>query len=81
VSTAAGLYGGTLTLAGSSGFRLAGYAVVPSTRVSGRLTVRVGLPVAFTGTLRVGGPTPGTLHVAGHSLRGVLGGRRVSGQV
>jgi pimeloyl-ACP methyl ester carboxylesterase len=81
VSTAAGLYGGTLTLAGSSGFRLAGYAVAPSTRVSGRLTVRVGLPVAFTGTLRVAGPTPGTLHVAGHSLSGVLGGRRVSGRV
>jgi hypothetical protein len=39
VSTAAGLYGGTLTLAGSSGFRLAGYAVAPSTRVSGRLTI------------------------------------------
>jgi hypothetical protein len=75
------LYGGTLTVAGSSGFRLANYAVAPGTRVSGRLTAGgSGLPLTFRGTLRVAGPARGTLRVAGHSLKGVLGGRRVSGQ-
>jgi pimeloyl-ACP methyl ester carboxylesterase len=81
VTRASGLYGGTLALVGSSGFRLANYAVAPGTRVSGRLTAGgSGLPLTFTGTLRVAGRAPGTLHVSGHSLSGVLGGRRVSGQ-
>jgi pimeloyl-ACP methyl ester carboxylesterase len=81
VTRAAGLYGGTLTLTGSSGFRLANYTVAPGMRVSGRLAVGgAGLPLTFSGTLRVAGATPGTVRVAGHSLRGVLGGRRVTGQ-
>jgi pimeloyl-ACP methyl ester carboxylesterase len=82
VKKAAGVYGGTLTVAASSAFRLANYAVAPGVRVSGVVTSRgSGLPLTFKGTLRVAGPAPGTLHVAGHSLKGVLGGRRVSGRV
>src|SRR5207244_3488255 len=37
VRSAAGVYGGTLTLTGSSAFRLVNYSVAPGTRVSGRL--------------------------------------------
>jgi pimeloyl-ACP methyl ester carboxylesterase len=81
VRTAAGVYGGTLTLAGSSAFRLANYSVAPGTRVSGRLAVGgSGFPLTLAGTLRVVGPVPGKVRVAGHTLRGTLGGRRVSGQ-
>ena len=80
VKTAAGVYSGQLTLAGSSAFRLTNYGVAPGVRVSGRLRRgRSGFPLAFNGTLRVAGPTRGTLHVAGRSLRGVLGGKHVSG--
>jgi pimeloyl-ACP methyl ester carboxylesterase len=81
LKSAAGVYAGKLTLAGASGFRLANYAVAPGVRVSGRVSARrAGLPLTFNGTLRVVGPAAGTLHVAGHALRGVLGGRRVSGR-
>jgi len=31
--------------------------------------------------LRINGPATGTLRVAGHSLTGLLGGRRISGHV
>jgi hypothetical protein len=81
VTTASGVYGGTLRLAGSSGFRLTGYAVAPGTRVSGLLTFRPGLPLTFAGTLRVAGAASGKLHVSGHTLKGVLEGRRFSGRV
>jgi pimeloyl-ACP methyl ester carboxylesterase len=81
VKTAAGVYAGKLTLAGGSAFRLTNYGVVPGIRVSGRLTVRrAGLPLTFTGTLRIAGKSAGTLRVAGHALTGVLAGRRVSGR-
>ena len=80
LKAAAGLYGGTLTFAGS-GLKLSNYSMVPGVRVSGVLrTRRAGLPLSFAGTLRVTGAIAGALRLSGHSLAGVLGGRRVSGR-
>lgn len=80
LTSAAGIDGGRLSLAGGSAFTFSSYSDVPGVRVSGRLTLRrAGLPLTFAGTLRVAGSRAGTLRLSGHSLRGVLSGRRVSG--
>jgi pimeloyl-ACP methyl ester carboxylesterase len=82
LKSAAGLYGGKLSLVGGSGFRLSGYGVVPGVRVSGVVTARqAGLPLTFKGTLRVSGSVAGALRLQGHSLTGRLGGRHVSSHV
>jgi pimeloyl-ACP methyl ester carboxylesterase len=79
----AGLYGGKL-LASNRGFRLIRYRIVSGVRVSGKLGYTGGtLPLPFKGTLTVSGPdaAPGTLHLSGTALSGVLGGRRVAGRL
>ncbi len=76
-----GLTSGTLTLAGSDGFRLAAYGLVPGVTLSGtvRLGERGGVTLKFQGALKVGGrsASAGTLQLDATGLRGKLGGKSV----
>jgi pimeloyl-ACP methyl ester carboxylesterase len=80
----AGLYGGSLAVAKSGlGMRLVRYSIAPGIQVSGRLTAPAGkFPLNFSGTVKVSGRNAahGTLRVAGKTVSGVLGGRRVAGR-
>jgi len=76
-----GLAGGTLTLVGSDGFRLSGYALVPGITVSG--TIKLGerrtVALDFQGSLTVEGPaaSKGLLQLVDSKLAGTLGGHAV----
>jgi pimeloyl-ACP methyl ester carboxylesterase len=74
--TVGGVNGGRLS-ARSTGFDLTGYATVPGVKLSGRITARFGLPLAFSGTITVSGAATGKLVVSDSELRGTLDGRRV----
>jgi pimeloyl-ACP methyl ester carboxylesterase len=77
----AGLYGGSLAPAGSSGFKLSGYSIAPGLTVSGsvRITKDSGLPLTFDGTVTVRGSSAsgGVLGLVRNSLKGSLGGKQV----
>jgi hypothetical protein len=75
-----GIYGGLLTWASGSSFRLAGYTVARGVSVSGTLKIeKPGAPLQFQGILTVSGPggAGGVLGLKGASLRGTLGGKLV----
>ena len=76
-----GVYGGKLTLGQSLAFKLTRYSDTPGVALTGKVTaVPGGLPLHFTGTIRVSGASAaaGTLQIKGNRLVGKLGGRRVS---
>jgi len=75
-----GIYGGRLTWASSSSFRLAGYTLAHGVSVSGTVKIqKPGAPLQFEGILTVSGPggAGGVLGLKGASLRGTLGGKLV----
>ena len=63
-------------------FTLSRYTDTPGVSLSGKVSaVPGGLPLKFTGTVRVTGSSAvaGTLRIKGNTLTGALGGRKVSG--
>ena len=82
-----GLAGGSL-VPGLTSFSLVSFSDVPGLELSGKVNLRVGsrpsTPVEISSaTLSVSGTqaVPGTLRVSGHTLRGLLAGRRVSAKL
>jgi pimeloyl-ACP methyl ester carboxylesterase len=76
----AGIYSGRIVETGDRTFKLVGYSIAPGVSVSGSLRLTTfGPPLAFQGQLTVGGRSAahGSLGLAGGSLRGTLGGKRV----
>jgi pimeloyl-ACP methyl ester carboxylesterase len=74
-----GLYGGKV-VSNAAGFTMTRYSVAAGVVVSGGIKLRPGLPLTFTGTVRVSGAKAvgGTLRVTRTKVSGTLGGRRVS---
>ena len=75
-----GIYGGRMTFASSSSFRLVGYTVARGVSVSGTVKIaKPGAPLQFQGLLTVSGRggAAGVLGLNGRSLRGTLGGKLV----
>jgi hypothetical protein len=79
-ATAAGVFAGKLVPM-RNGFTLARYSISRGVELSGKIRVaKAGLPLAFEGTVTVGGAAAarGIVGLAsGGSLRGTLGGRLV----
>lgn len=75
-----GIFGGRIVPLSARSFRLVNYSVESGVSVSGTLAfTKLGLPLAFGGTLTVGGKLAarGIVGLSGSSLKGTLGGRIV----
>ena len=79
-ATVPGVFGGKLVASAGRSFTLVRYSIARGVTVSGTLRLsKVALPLAFEGTVTVGGPAAsrGILGLSGNSLRGTLGGRLI----